>query len=104
MKISLSDQSGYPELTTDKQQQQQQQQQQQLKSVTNVLSNSRHTKQQHLDKSFKRNTSLFYNTENACLLVRETISLCSDCVIQTLALHELSWRLFFPDRFTFLEP
>ena len=33
---------------------------------------------------------LFYNTENACLLVRETISLCSGCVVQTLALHELS--------------
>ena len=45
---------------------------QQLKIVTNVLSNSRHTKQQHLDKRFKRNTPLFYNTENACLLVRET--------------------------------
>ena len=78
--------------------------QQQPKIITNVLSSSRHTKQQHLDKRFKRNTSLFYNTENACLLVRETISLCSGCVVQTLALHELSWRLLFPDRFTFLEP
>ena len=44
--------------------------QQKLKIVTNVLSNSRRTKQQHLAKRFKRNTFLFYNTENAYLLVR----------------------------------
>ena len=78
VKISSSDRSVHPDFTTDC-------------SIQTTTQNrnqrfvqSRRTKQQHINKRFKRNTPLFYKTENTCLLVKETISLCSGCCSKTL--------------------
>ena len=80
VKISSSDRNVHSDLTTDCS----------IQTTTTQNRNqrfvqSRRTKQQLINKRFKRNTSLFYSTENACLLVRETISLCSGCCSKTLA-------------------